>query len=359
MKEEKEKKKEKKEKKEAKRGREGKEEEASREPEDEEEEPRVKRSKQRKAEKTKGGAEDESEHAKVPPTSGATDMVAFLAVHGEQAWRDNSLDPEYLTKNPDGITRLFCGNLKLDVTEEALRAHIPNITFIKWQKDKTTKQFYGSTFLEMKDPKSAALAVGMDRSKFMGRPLKIYYCPPRPGAAWPPIESSDKGPRGSVGAGGAGERGSGKDRNTRAKTPKPPGGRKLYMGNLSYEIDDETTIDFFKDCGEMRGLRWLVNNETGEFRGGGFVEFTTTEAGTLRACISLLKCKSLCRAASYASAHSLNHCLSLSLLSLSLSLSLIFDSFSHMNALTLPADKAILLDGKELLGRSIRLDWTL
>ena len=30
---------------------------------------------------------------------------------------------------------------------------------------------------------------------------------------------------------------------------------------------------FFKDCGEVKAIRWLVNKETGEFRGCGFVEF--------------------------------------------------------------------------------------
>jgi len=223
--------------------------------------------------------------------------VKDLWKNGEAAWRDGTLDSDYLVRNPDGITRLFCGNLKLDVTEEALRGHITGITFIKWQKDKTTKAFYGSTFLEMKDPKAAALAVAMDRTKFQGRPLKIYYCPPRPGDAWPPIERGGAGSGPGAGAGA----GAGKDRNTRARTPKPPGGKKLYMGNLSYSIDDDTVVNFFKDCGELRGLRWLVNNDTQEFRGGGFVEFHTSEA----------------------------------------------------------ADKALLLDGTSLLGRPIRLDWTL
>lgn len=214
--------------------------------------------------------------------------VKELWKNGEQAWRDQSLDAEYLRNNPDGITRLFCGNLKLDMTEETLRAHIPGITFIKWQKDKVSKQFYGSTFLEMKDPKAAAVAVAMDRTKFQGRPLKIYYCPPRPGDVWPPVAA-----RGDGGDGGG--------RKAKPKTPKPPGGKKLYMGNLAYSIDDDTIVEFFKDCGEMRGLRWLVNEHTGDFRGGGFVEFTTSEA----------------------------------------------------------ADQAILKDGQELLGRSIWLDWTL
>jgi RNA recognition motif-containing protein len=44
------------------------------------------------------------------------------------------------------------------------------------------------------------------------------------------------------------------------------GCRKLFCGNLAYEIDDEAICDFFKDCGELTGLRWLTRKETGEFR---------------------------------------------------------------------------------------------
>ena len=31
----------------------------------------------------------------------------------------------------------------------------------------------------------------MDKQKLLGRPLKIYYCPPRPGDVWPP-EAGDR-----------------------------------------------------------------------------------------------------------------------------------------------------------------------
>jgi hypothetical protein len=41
--------------------------------------------------------------------------------------------------------------------------------FIKWITDKQTGEFYGSSFLEMKDPASAALAVLADKTKFLGR----------------------------------------------------------------------------------------------------------------------------------------------------------------------------------------------
>ncbi len=174
------------------------------------------------------------------------------------------------------ITRLFCGNLNKAITEEDLKSCLPGITYIKWITDKLTGEFYGSSFLEMKDAEAAAKAVLQDGSKFMGRsvyqsfffflilsqfhpqyrPLKIYYCPPRPTDTWPPVEGYQKKPGAAAKA----------SNNKREKTPKPDGCRKLFVGNLSYEIDDDSMVDFFKDCGTMTGLRWLTRQDTGEFR---------------------------------------------------------------------------------------------
>ena len=92
---------------------------------------------------------------------------------GEKAWKDGTLDHSYLTTNPDKITRVFCGNLSLAITEEQLRGAIDGIIFIKWMTDKQTRKFYGSTFLEMKDPRAASNAVLLDKTKLLGRPLKI------------------------------------------------------------------------------------------------------------------------------------------------------------------------------------------
>jgi nucleolin len=61
------------------------------------------------------------------------------------------------------------------------------------------------------------------------------------------------------------------------KSAKPAGCKKLFAGNLSYNIDDEAMIDFFKDCGSLVGLRWLTHKGTEEFRGCGFMEFGTEE----------------------------------------------------------------------------------
>ncbi len=93
------------------------------------------------------------------------------------------------------------------------------------------------------------------------RPLKIYYCPPRPGDIWPPQEGmggrGNGPPTGKPGANGP---------PRREKTAKPAGCKKLYAGNLSYNIDDDTMCDFFKDCGTVAGLRWLTHKGSEEFR---------------------------------------------------------------------------------------------
>lgn len=189
-------------------------------------------------------------------SSSSTDHIRKeLWKYGEQAWKENLLDQDYLTKNPDRITRLFCGNLNKKITEEQLKNAISGIVYIKWIIDKTSKEFYGSSFLEMKDPESAANAVQMDKSKVMGRPLKVYYCPPKPGDVWPPVNS---------GSGGSTSNSAFIQR--RQSTPKPEDCKKIFCGNLSYEIDDDTMVKFFEGCGEIVGLRWLTNKDTGEFR---------------------------------------------------------------------------------------------
>lgn len=187
--------------------------------------------------------------------------------NGERYWKEGLFDTEYLQTNPDGITRLFCGNLNKKITEDELHSCLPGITYIKWITDKETGEFYGSSFLEMQDPASAAAAVMKDGSKFMGRPLKIYYCPPKPGAKWPPHAPSTKPETSAPSTAKSNNSGGGKGGGREfPKSEKPEGCRKLFAGNLSYEIDDDTMVDFFKECGTIIGLRWLSHKDSGDFK---------------------------------------------------------------------------------------------
>lgn len=68
--------------------------------------------------------------------------------------------------------------------------------------------------------------------------------------------------------------------NTPNKTPrkpfeqsaKPSNCTTIFMGNLSFDIDDDAVKDFFKDCGDVKHCRWLSDRESGQFKGCGFIE---------------------------------------------------------------------------------------
>lgn len=191
--------------------------------------------------------------------------------------------------NPTGVTRLFIGNLPFKVDEASLRDFLPGeCTHIKWITDKETGRFYGSAFIEMRNSKDAADAMGINGAELMGRKLKLNYAPAREGDVWPP--------RNSVITGGQAQ-----SKGTKSMSEKPEGCMKLFIGNLSYDIDEDGIHKFFGNVdAEVKAVRWLHHRDTGDFKGVGFVEFWSTEA----------------------------------------------------------CEKAASLNGKNLLGRPIRIDWT-
>lgn len=109
----------------------------------------------RKTKKVKEDEEDghlsstRASNSSTSSSSSGTSMYPDLWTTAEQMWRDQSMDQTYLDTNPDSITRLFIGNLNKNVTEEQLRSTIDGITYIKWITDKTTRQFYGTTYVEV------------------------------------------------------------------------------------------------------------------------------------------------------------------------------------------------------------------
>jgi nucleolin len=167
--------------------------------------------------------------------------------------------------NPQGVTRLFLGNLPFAVDETSLESFIPGLTHVKWITDKETGKFYGSAFVEMDNSASAADAVAKAGSQLMGRPVKINFAPALPGDKWPPEKkvvtggtSSTPGEKGGQ-AGGTG---------IKAMSAKPDNCTKLFIGNLSYDIDDDGITKFFANVdAEVKAVRWLHHKDTGDFKG--------------------------------------------------------------------------------------------
>jgi nucleolin len=175
---------------------------------------------------------------------------------------DKSKNSKPCAGNPQGVTRLFLGNLPFAVDETSLKTFLPGVTHIKWITDKETGKFYGSAFIEMETSSNAADAVAKAGQQLMGRPMKINFAPARPGDIWPPPskEASTSGEGGSGGqAGGSG---------IKAMSAKPDNCVKLFIGNLSYDIDDDGIKKFFAGVdAEIKAVRWLHHKESGDFKG--------------------------------------------------------------------------------------------
>src|ERR1700733_2271374 len=48
--------------------------------------------------------------------------------------------------------------------------------------------------------------------------------------------------------------------------------KKLYVGNLSYEVTEDELSQLFSQCGQVTGARIVKDRDTGRSKGFGFVE---------------------------------------------------------------------------------------
>uniref|UniRef100_A0A7S2G9K3 RRM domain-containing protein n=1 Tax=Octactis speculum TaxID=3111310 RepID=A0A7S2G9K3_9STRA len=58
----------------------------------------------------------------------------------------------------------------------------------------------------------------------------------------------------------------------------PTGTLEVFMGNLSFDIDDAGVQAAFESCGKVTNCKWLTDRESGKFRGCGFIAFDSAEA---------------------------------------------------------------------------------
>jgi nucleolin len=218
-----------------------------------------KEKKKRKTEKSEESTEKEAE----PPQEENSAQHADSDIKEEESPESGEDRNKACKGNPQGATRIFCGNLPFTVDEASLGTFLKDkVTHIKWITDKETGKFYGSAFLEMHDSMAAAEAVAMAGQQLMGRPIKINFAPAPPGEVWPPEKKVITG--GPTAGGGRAAGGMG----VKALPEKPENCLKLFIGNLSYEIDDDGIKKFFSNVeAEVKAVRWLSHKESGDFKG--------------------------------------------------------------------------------------------
>ena len=54
-------------------------------------------------------------------------------------------------------------------------------------------------------------------------------------------------------------------------------GKKLYVGNLSYSMSDESLSDLFSQFGAVESAKVIMDRESGRSKGFAFVEMSSSE----------------------------------------------------------------------------------
>lgn len=120
----------------------------------------------------------------------------------------------------------------------------------------------------METPIKAANAVAKSGDQLMSRPIKVNYAPARAGDIWPPSSISGNSSSTAKKSHNSGNGGQAGGSGLKAMSDKPPDCKKLFIGNLSYDIDDDAIIKFFGNVdAEVKAVRWLHHKDSGDFKG--------------------------------------------------------------------------------------------
>ena len=153
----------------------------------------------------------------------------------------------------EASSRIFIGNLSFKITDELLHSafsHCGAIDGVHWVTDKTTGKFYGSAFIDFQSPTAVPAALLLNNTELLGRPMKVGLATGRQSAGQNRFNQKQK---------------NGGHLALHPISDKPDGTTTVFLGNLSFEIDEETVRQSFKDCGEVKQVRWVEKD--GVFKG--------------------------------------------------------------------------------------------
>ncbi|CAI5472325.1 unnamed protein product [Closterium sp. Yama58-4] len=155
-------------------------------------------------------------------------------------------------------TKIYVGNLPFNVDSESLaeifqEAGIVELVEVIYDRESGRSRGFG--FVTMSTPEDAQAAIEkFDGSELGGRMLKVNMPVPR----------------------GERERGA---RNERPRGDRPRFGgnqsNKLYVGNLSWGMDDMALEDLFAEFGKVLEAKVVLDRDSGRSRGFGFVTLSS------------------------------------------------------------------------------------
>ena len=164
--------------------------------------------------------------------------------------------------------RVFVGNLPFSVDSAQLAGlfeQAGSVEMVEVIYDKLTGRSRGFGFVTMSTVEEVEEAVEQFNGYVLdGRTLKVNSGPPPPRD-----QSSPRGFREQSSRGGF---------RQQSSTRGPSGGdNRVYVGNLSWNVDDSALANLFNEQGNVLGARVIYDRESGRSRGFGFVTYGSTE----------------------------------------------------------------------------------
>ncbi|BBN06904.1 hypothetical protein MPTK1_3g24820 [Marchantia polymorpha subsp. ruderalis] len=163
-------------------------------------------------------------------------------------------------------TKLYVGNLPWSIHSKELAEifqEVGNVELVEVIYDRDTQKSRGFAFVTMSTVEEAQKAIdALEGSELDGRVIRVSFPQPRE-------------PR------------TGDRNNDRRERPAPRERRgdfsprasdsetKLFVGNLSWGVDDAALDELFREHGTVQEARVVCDRDTGRSRGFGFVKFAT------------------------------------------------------------------------------------
>ncbi|CAN0926908.1 29 kDa ribonucleoprotein B, chloroplastic [Linum grandiflorum] len=202
------------------------------------------------------------------PSPSSSRFVRRVAVSNEYDQEEESYDaPSY---SPD--LKIFVGNLPFSADSAQLAGLFEtagNVEMVEVIYDKVTGRSRGFGFVTMSTAQEVQNAVQqLNGYELDGRALRVNSGPAPPPREREFNRESAFGSRGSSrGGGGYGGGGGGRD----------DGGNRLYVGNLSWGVDNSALENLFSEQGNVVEARVVYDRDSGRSRGFGFVTFSSPD----------------------------------------------------------------------------------
>ncbi|KAG2241801.1 hypothetical protein Bca52824_096356 [Brassica carinata] len=165
--------------------------------------------------------------------------------------------------------KLFVGNLPFNVDSAQLAQLFEsagNVEMVEVIYDKVTGRSRGFGFVTMSSVSEVeAAAQQFNGYELDGRPLRVNAGPPPPKRE----DSFSRGPRSSFGSSGSGYGGGGGG--------GAGSGNRVYVGNLSWGVDDMALESLFGEQGKVAEARVIYDRDSGRSKGFGFVTYNSAQ----------------------------------------------------------------------------------